>query len=192
MTKPYRIWIGCAAAWRVLTLVALGFFVLGPFGLVPLALLHWITYLSGVHLLVSVLVWLWREKLHTRAKKVAAAVTAGLLAVAVGFVFFIASLFMAMGGTTMYTPHTISRSPEGSNRVIVYQTGFERDILVASPMVNRWVYRREPTHGTGARNLLHNTQVEWLGEHRAVVRLFTLDGEALELPDGLIVVEFPR
>jgi len=171
MSKPFRIWIICAAAFRVLTLVLLGFFVLSRYGFVHLALLHWLTYLSGVHLLVSLTVWLCREKLHTRGKKIALSITAAFIAMAVGLVFFIASLFMAVGATTMYTPYQISRSPQGTNRAIVYVTGFDRDNIVAAPMVNRWVYRRTPSVWVPHRGLAEHFSVTWAHEQLAVVEL---------------------
>ncbi|MCL2446634.1 MAG: hypothetical protein FWD06_07705 [Oscillospiraceae bacterium] len=190
MKKPFRIWIATAGGLAALLAATWLFFMLSSFGFVHMTVLHWLLFASGINLLVALSMWLCREKLRTGGAKIALTIVSVLAGLAVAFVFFMVSIFMAMGATTMYTRYTISRSPEGSNRVIIYQTGFDHDVLVASPMVNRWVYRRGPTHWLGVRGWHYTPQIEWLGEYRARVRLLSYGGEELDLPDGSIVVEF--
>jgi len=162
--------------------------MISSFGFVHMTTLHWLGFACGVNLLVALTIWLCREKLRTRGAKIALSVASGLLGFVAAWLFFIVSLFMALGGTTVYQRYTISRSPQGTNRMIVYVTGFDRDMLVASPMVNGWMYRRGQTHWLFARGF--TPQVEWLDEYRARVRLLSDGGEELDLPDGTIMVEF--
>lgn len=166
------------------------FFMVSGFGFVHIAALHWLLFVGGLNLLIALTVWLCREKLQRPGAKIALIVGSVLAELAVAFVFFIVSVFMALSGTTMYRSYEISRSPEGSNRVIVYATGSESNIVVANPMVNRWVYRRQQQHSVDLFGGNFSLRVEWLGEHRAVVRPFTNSGEEYELLGGLIVVEF--
>lgn len=194
MTKPFRIWIAAAGGLAVLLTAVWLFFMLGSFGFVHMAVLHWLLFASLIHLLVALGLWLCREKLQRNGTKIALVISSTMFGLATAFAFFIVSLFMAVGATTMYTSFEISRSPEGSNRMIVYVTGFDQDIIVANPMVNRWVYLRTQTHWVEARGwqFQFSPQAQWLGEQRAVLRLLDANDEELALPNGPIVVEFPQ
>ena len=194
-----KIWLAASAALFALTGVAMAFFMLGSFGFVHITALYWLCYLSGLHLLVALAVWLCREKLRRRWKKALLVFACVLSSLVITLVVGVMTLQVGFYGDSTSALHrstVTSRSPDGTNRVIAYAS-FHNSSIMAAPMVNRWVYRGMPP--TRVRAYIYGLEIEWASEYRAMVRVLDYpdDDEHRYAHDGIgnviyVAVEFSQ
>ncbi|MCL2532440.1 MAG: hypothetical protein FWE40_09890 [Oscillospiraceae bacterium] len=195
MTKAFRIWLGIAAGLFVFTLAALVFFLLPLVGFVHITTLYWLCYFFGLHLLVALTLWRCRNRRWW--SKILLIFSSVLCALVITFFAGGMAIHNGIYGnatSTLHIRHTISQSPEGTNRIIVYHS-FHTGSIMAAPLNNPWFYRSRPPQRM--RGFVHGSAVEWTSEHRALVWVVDyLDYEVLE--DGInrelgyITVEFPQ
>jgi hypothetical protein len=187
-------WMIASGAIIALLVGLLLFFRLSPYGFVYITGLYWLCCLCGLHLLVALTVWLCREKLRRRRAKAllifASALCAILATLAVGLTMLIAAY---SGDSALFNSYMISRSPAGTNRVIVY-SNYNHDALV-TPMANRWIYHRDARISVGS--FVEHIEVEWISEHLAMARYYDAqvwDAQARDivLMDGVLTLEFPQ
>jgi len=172
MTKALRDWLCAAAGLFALSGVALAFFLLSPVGFVHITALFWLFYLCGLHLLITLTVWLCRNRRWwAKTLLVIACVVCSLVTTLIFGGIALQASFYRTGTSTLHRPYTISESPGGTNRLITYKSEghFESTIITAAPMLNGWLYHRPQQHRDSRVNRL---EIEWENEHRAVVQLW--------------------
>jgi len=187
----YRIWIGVAAGLFALLAALQLFFVFTDYGFLHQAALYWLCLWSFLHLIAAIVVWLCRQRLKKSQTKIWISVGATAASLGMAFVFYLAFAVLSFGGAHQIIGpgrwHQIYTSPQGSNRIVVFSTGFDRDNLFAYPMLTRWIYR-ETDNNVRWRPRGEEYRVQWEGEHRAVVHTQTVPME--HALDAEIIVEF--